>query len=62
MKLERPLRKQIALIFNETEEVVSSKVIIMEGVPISAIKTVGIDGQWKEWYLLNKLKPIFENW
>jgi hypothetical protein len=32
----------------------------MEGQLINAIKTIGIDGQEKEWFLLNKLKPILE--
>jgi hypothetical protein len=39
------------------EEMVSSKVIIMEGALMSAIKTVGIDSQCKEWDMLT---PIFK--
>jgi hypothetical protein len=31
-----------------------SKGIIIEGVAMNTIKTVGIDGKWKEWPLLNK--------
>jgi hypothetical protein len=45
----------LGLSYKEAEAVVSSKEIIMEGVAMNAIKTVGIDGEWKEWSLLNKL-------
>jgi hypothetical protein len=44
----------LCLSHKEVEEVVASREIIMEGVTINAIKTVGIDGEWKEWSLLNK--------
>lgn len=40
----------------EVEEVVSSKVIIMEGMLMNAITTIGIDGQWREWHML---RPFF---
>ncbi|KAH8650339.1 hypothetical protein BGZ60DRAFT_195572 [Tricladium varicosporioides] len=45
----------LALSHKEVEIVASSKGIIMEGVAMNIIKTVGIDGRWKEWPLLNKL-------
>ncbi|KAH8674365.1 hypothetical protein BGZ60DRAFT_403707 [Tricladium varicosporioides] len=44
----------LALSHKEVEIVASSKGIIMEGVAMNNIKTVGIDGEWKEWPLLNK--------
>jgi hypothetical protein len=40
--------------YKEVEMVASSKGIIMEGVAMDTIKTVGIDGKLKEWPLLNK--------
>ncbi len=38
--------------YEEIEEMVSSKVVIMEGVLLSAntIKTVGVDGKWRGIY------------
>lgn len=43
----------LGLSYKEVEIIASSKRIIMEGVLMNAIKTVGIDGEWKEWFLLN---------
>lgn len=42
----------LRLSYKEIEEVISSKSIIMGGLLMNAIKTVGIDGQEKEWDLL----------
>jgi hypothetical protein len=42
----------LRLSYKEIEEVISSKSIIIGGLLMSAIKTVGIDGQEKEWDLL----------
>jgi hypothetical protein len=44
----------LCLSHKEVEEVIASREIIIEGVAMNAIKTVGIDGEWKEWSLLNK--------
>ncbi|KAH6670157.1 hypothetical protein B0J14DRAFT_703154 [Halenospora varia] len=44
----------LGLSYKEVEMVALSKGIIMEGVAMSTIKTVGIDDEWKEWLLLNK--------
>ena len=43
----------LGLSYKEVEIVASSKGIIMEGVLMNAVKTVGIDGESKEWFLLN---------
>jgi hypothetical protein len=42
--------------YKEIEEIVSSKVIVMEGVLLNAntIKTVSVDGKWRKWYLWNQ--------
>ena len=40
----------------EVEEVVSSQVMIMQGVLMDVIKTVGVDGRWKDWVIL---RPLF---
>jgi hypothetical protein len=45
----------------EVKEVIASKGIIMEGIAMHLIKTVGTDGQWKPWYLLDKPRAIFKN-
>jgi hypothetical protein len=39
--------------YKEIEEIISSKVIVMEGVLLNAntIKTVSVDGKWRKWYL-----------
>ena len=39
--------------YKKIEEIISSKVIMMEGVLLSAntIKTVGVDSKWRKWYL-----------
>jgi hypothetical protein len=42
----------------EVEKVASSKAIIMEGALMNVIKTVAIDGQWKQWPILT---PVFKN-
>jgi hypothetical protein len=39
--------------YKRVEEVVSSKVIVMEGVLMNTIKTVGVDGKYRKWYLWN---------
>jgi hypothetical protein len=44
----------LCISFEEVEAIVSSRQIIMEGVAMNAIKTLGIDGEWKERPLLNK--------
>ncbi len=36
----------------EVEEVVSSKVIIMKGMLMNSITTIGVDGRWREWPIL----------
>jgi hypothetical protein len=46
----------LSLSDEEIERVVSSKVIIMDGILMEVIKTVGLDGQWKEWCML---RPLF---
>lgn len=50
----------LSLSHKEVEEVISSKSIIIEGLLMDAVKIVGIDGQEKEWDLLNGAKPLFE--
>jgi hypothetical protein len=45
----------LSLSHKEVETVVLSKTIIIEEVSINTIKTAGIDGEWKQWFLLNKL-------
>ena len=45
----------LGISYKEVEMVVSRKAIITEGGAMNTIKTVGIDGEWKEWFLLNKL-------
>jgi hypothetical protein len=52
----------LSLSYKEVEEVVSSRAIIMEGPLMSAIRTIGIDGRGGKWDLLNRPKPILENW
>ncbi|KAH8650260.1 hypothetical protein BGZ60DRAFT_421626 [Tricladium varicosporioides] len=49
--------------YKEIEEIVSSKVIMMEGVILGAntIKTVGVDGKWRKWYLWNQPRAILES-
>jgi hypothetical protein len=44
----------LCLSYKEIEIVASSEGIIMEGVAMNTIKTVGIDGKLKGWPLLNK--------
>jgi hypothetical protein len=53
----------LRLSYKEVEELVSSKVIMTEGVLLNAntIKTVGIDGKLRKWNLWNPLKPMFDN-
>lgn len=58
-KDSKPLGSMVlSLSYKEVEEVVSSKVIIMEGMLMNTIKTVGVDAKEKKWPLL---KPIFKN-
>jgi hypothetical protein len=49
--------------YKEVEEIVSSKVIVMEGVLLNAgtIKTVGVDGKWRMWYLWNQRRSTLAN-
>ena len=51
----------LSLSYKEVKEVASSRAIIIEGPPMDAIKTVGIDGQEKKWNLLTKPKLILKN-
>jgi hypothetical protein len=46
--------------YKEIEEIVSSQVIMMEGVLLNAdtIKTVGVDGKQRKWYLWNQRQQI----
>jgi hypothetical protein len=48
----------LGLLDKEVKEVVFSKEIIMEGMLIGAITTIGIDGEWREW---DMLRPLFKN-
>ena len=52
----------VVLAYEEVEEMVSSKVIIMQGAFFNAntIQTVGKDGKWREWGLWNP-GQILEN-
>jgi hypothetical protein len=49
--------------YKEIEEIVCSKVIVMEGVLLNAgtIKTVGVDGKWRKWYLWNQRRSTLAN-
>ena len=47
----------LSLSDEEIEEVLSSKVIIIEGILMDVIKTVDRDRQRKPWYLL---RPLFK--
>jgi hypothetical protein len=49
--------------YKEVEEIVSSKVIVMEGLLLNAgtIKTVGVDGKWRMWYLWNQRRLTLAN-
>jgi hypothetical protein len=42
--------------YKEIEQIISSRVIVMEGMLLNAgtIKTVGVDGKWRKWYLWNQ--------
>jgi hypothetical protein len=44
----------LCLSYKEVEMIASSKGIIMEGLAMNTIKTVGTDGKSKGWPLLNK--------
>ena len=48
----------LGLLDEEVEEVISSKAIVMEGVLMNVVQTIGIDGQWNEW---DMLRPLFGN-
>jgi hypothetical protein len=45
----------IRISYKEIEQIISSRVIVMEGMLVNAgtIKTVGVDGKWRKWYLWN---------
>ena len=45
----------LSLTDEDVKEVVYNRVIIIEGILIDTIKTVGKDGQRKEWYMLRAL-------
>jgi hypothetical protein len=45
----------LKLLYKEVKAVVSSKAIIIKGVAINTIKTIGIGSKWKVWFLLNTL-------
>ena len=47
---------------NEVVDIITSEVIIIEGIAMNAIKTVGLTGQWQAWYLLDKPRAIFKNY
>ena len=51
----------LSLSYKEVGQVISSQAIVMKGQLMNAIKTISIDGQEKEWFLLNKPKSIFGN-
>jgi hypothetical protein len=53
----------LRITYKEIEEIVSSKVIVMEGVLLNAgtIKTVGVDGKWRKWYLWNQRRSALAN-
>jgi hypothetical protein len=48
----------LGLSYKEVEGVIFSKVIIMEGILMSTIETIGVDAKQEKWDLL---KPIFKN-
>jgi hypothetical protein len=50
----------LSLSYKEVGQVISSQAIVIEGQLINTIKTISMDGQEKEWFLLNKLKSILE--
>jgi hypothetical protein len=60
---ERPRGIVLRISYKEVEEIVSSKVIVMEGVLLNAgtIKTVGVDGKWRMWYLWNQGRSTLAN-
>jgi hypothetical protein len=60
---ERPGGMVLRISYKEVEEIVSSKVIVMEGVLLNAgtIKTVGVDGRWRMWYLWNQGRSTLAN-
>jgi hypothetical protein len=43
----------LRVLYKEVKEVVSNKVIIIEGWFLNAntIKTIGVNGEWRKWYL-----------
>jgi hypothetical protein len=42
--------------YKEIEQIISSKVIVIEGMLVNAgtIKTVGVNSKWRKWYLWNQ--------
>jgi hypothetical protein len=50
----------LSLSYKEVGQVISSQAIVMEGQLMNTIKTISMDGQEKEWFLLNKPKSILE--
>jgi hypothetical protein len=52
----------LRLSYKEVEEMISSKVIMTEGVLLNAntIKTVSGDGHWRKWHLWNPQKSMIE--
>ncbi|KAE9373847.1 hypothetical protein N431DRAFT_337194 [Stipitochalara longipes BDJ] len=53
----------VRLLYNEVEDIVSSKIIMMEGWLVNAntIKTARKDGKWKTWQLWNPPMLISDN-
>jgi hypothetical protein len=45
----------LQLSYKAVEEVVGSRQIVMEGVLMNTVKTIGADGQEKEWYMSKAL-------
>ncbi len=45
----------LQLSYKAVEEVVGSREIVMEGILMNTVKTIGADGQEKEWYMSKAL-------
>jgi hypothetical protein len=61
LQIDRIIKKMsggliLQLSYKAVEEVVGSKEIVMEGILMNTVKTIGADGQEKEWYMS---KPLF---
>jgi hypothetical protein len=50
----------LSLFYKEIRQVILSQAIVIERQLINTIKTISIDSQEKEWFLLNKLKLILK--